>query len=290
MKSNRIIRAPVAFLLAVVSLSLAGCEAVMPFLFPEGKKPSARIADWKVQDLTLESVSLLFDVEIANPAAVSLPLLGGDYALASTGKSFLSGSWTGNVTVPSGGSKTIQVPAKVGFAELLGALQGVKPGTMLPFRADFKAKADVPGVGPVELPFSQEGELPVPAPPKVTVKSLQVDSLSINKMDGRLILDVENPNPFTATLSGLSYGLELLDTPIVKGSVDEEVPLETNTPGTVEIPVSFSPTKLGLAGFRAMSGSDAGFRLTGDVKLGTPFGPLSSAFDRKGKLPLSRTK
>ena len=115
-------------------LGMAGCGAVQSILDLE--KPTARIAGVGIADINLESATLTFEVEVSNPYPVPLPLVNVDYGLASGGTRFLAGQAQLQGAVPARGKKTVSVPATIVYTQLLAALKGVRPGSVLPYKAD----------------------------------------------------------------------------------------------------------------------------------------------------------
>ena len=67
-------------------------------------QPQARVTRVDLRDLSLDGLTLRFDIEVENPYGVALPLLGLDYALASRGTRFLSGNAETEGSVPARGS------------------------------------------------------------------------------------------------------------------------------------------------------------------------------------------
>lgn len=57
---------------------------------------------------------------------------------------------------------------------------------------------------------------------------------------------------------------------------------------TIEIPISFAPADAGLAVFRMLSGREAGYSISGDLSLKTPFGDVRMPYTRSGTADLGR--
>jgi len=143
----------------VVVLLAAGCSS-MP-------KPTAEIVNASLVNLSLDSAELLFDVEVSNPYLIPLPLLDADYALASNGVGFLSGEAPLTGTIPSGESKVLPLPVTIDFLQLMDALDGVIPGSVVPYDADLGLSVDAPLMGRLRLPMARQGEITVPTLRKI---------------------------------------------------------------------------------------------------------------------------
>lgn len=56
----------------------------------------------------------------------------------------------------------------------------------------------------------------------------------------------------------------------------------------MDVSISLSPKKLGLAAFRMLTGKGAGYERTGDMNVKTPFGPMNLPVKRIGKTVFRR--
>jgi len=275
------------FSLVLLLAPLVSC-AVLTELLVEGKKPDARIVGVTPRSLDMGGVTLQFDVEVSNPYSAALPVTGIDYTLASDGDVFLQGEASGHEAIPAGQSMVIPVSARISFAETLRVLRGISPGAIVPYAADLGLSVDAPVVGALRVPLRREGELPVPTLPKVDLLDFHVEKLELTEARAVLRLEVQNTNRFDVGLNALDYSLSLGGFKIVAGSVESLPALGADAATTLAIPLSFSPAKLGFAVFRLLRGEGADYKLTGNMKLATPLGPLETSFDREGTTPLGR--
>ena len=149
------------FLAATVAAALlasaTGCSMI--------QKPSAHITGVKVRDVSVTDATMLFDVKVDNPYTVALPMSNVDYALSSQGQRFLAGKADVQGTVPAGASKTLGVPVRISYLELIKAVKGARPGATIPYKADIGLSVDVPALGPLRVPMSKDGELSIPSVP-----------------------------------------------------------------------------------------------------------------------------
>ncbi|MFP3937703.1 MAG: LEA type 2 family protein [Phycisphaerae bacterium] len=143
------------FAVAVLVSASAGCGML--------EKPSARVTAAQLQDVRATDATMLFDVEVTNPYAFSLPVSDVDYVLSSRGRRFLTGEADVQGTVPAGGSKTLGVPVKISFLELLNTVKDARPGATIPYIADLGLSMDGGVMGPLRVPVSKEGELTIPS-------------------------------------------------------------------------------------------------------------------------------
>ncbi len=279
-----------AALLASVPF-LGGCEALSQLgseLLDSVDKPTASIAGVRFQDLSLQDVTMLFDVEVENPYTTDLPLVDLSYGLSSGGKELLSGLASVAGSIPASGSRTLEVPAKVTFQSLLDVLSNVRPGQLLPYEANLGLKLDAPVTGPIELPVATSGDLPIPAVPDLKVGGIRVDELSLNAAKLVVDLDVGNTNEFALDLLDFDYGFSIAGAEVARSTLAQGAAFEPGGTTSLEIPLSFSPSKLGLALFNVLSGNGADYALSGNMTADTPFGPIDLPIASAGRAPLSR--
>jgi len=271
-----------ACMLLASAAMLGGCGVVGDLL--DLQKPTARVTGVSLRDVRLDAATLLFDVEVSNPYSVALPLVNVDYALASKGASFLSGKADVQGTIPARSSRTVSLPARVTYRELLSSLQGVRPGAVVPYTAEMGLSVDAPAVGALRLPVQKSGELPVPAAPDVTVSEIRWDAVTLDRAGGTVRLAVVNRNEFPLKLSKLTYALSLGKTQVASTSLAKAANFAASGgAGELELPLSFSPKDAGLAVFRMLTGAGSDYGLTGTMDVDTPFGEMALPLDKVGK-------
>ncbi|MBI1336782.1 MAG: hypothetical protein GC164_07460 [Phycisphaera sp.] len=265
---------------------LTGCSTVQSLM--QGNKPSVSLSNVSLANLSLDGVDLVFDVKVSNPYDVPLPITDLGYSISSGGTAFLSGNAASSGTVPAMGSKVIRVPAGVKFTQLMNALSGVKPGSVVPYDAKLDLSVNAPAVGKITLPLSKSGSLPVPALPSVKVAGLKWTDLSMQNAAGEVSLKITSANDFPVDLSAMSYNLSLGGTKVAQSRVEQAVKFEKDKPAMLTFPVSFSPIQLGLGVFNLIQGKGAAYQIAGDMNLATPFGQLNLPYDSTGKTAMSK--
>ncbi len=278
---------PLSMGLVVFTALLSGCETLRE-VAGGVQKPAARIRDANLQDLTAESVALAVDVEVTNPYAVALPLLDLDYRIESGGAVLASGRADLDGSIAPRASRTLTIPATLRFSEILGVLGGVRPGEIVPYLLDAALSVDAGGLGTIALPLRTEGELPIPAVPKVELTRMSWESLSLQEATAVLRLRVTNTNSFTADLTELAYGLSLADLPVIETTVAQRASFAAGAARELAIPVSFRPMDLGIAAMRVLGGEGASYRLAGTMSFDTPFGPIALPYEQAGETFFSR--
>ena len=263
----------------LVTVCAGGCQALQS-LGQSIQRPSARVTGARLTDITLESAAVNFEVEVTNPYPVALPLVNLKYALAGTGATqpFVSGTADVQGSVPANGSKTVTVPAKVVFSQLLQVLGEVKPGSVVPYDASLTMSVNAPNIGALELPLKHQGQLPVPTVPAVSLAGVQWQGLSTDKAEALVRVNVTNRNQFAFDLAKVAAQLSVNGSKLVTIEQPQSAHFEPEGQQTLEIPVSVSPKSLGLGALGLLRGQDARYALSGLFDLNSPFGPMQLPF------------
>jgi len=275
-----------AFALIFASL-VGGCQS-MQDLIGGAPKPTAHVIGASIRGLSLENIVLLFDVEVENPYAASLPLIDIGYLLASGGRQFLEGTVQPTGSIPARGKQVIQLPATVQFSSLLAALKGVKPGAIVPYTADFRIGVNAPVLGRLDVPLSKSGELPVPAVPHVELTSLAIGKLGLDQITASAKLQVKNNNQFPLDLTKLGVSFALGGQEVGGSKLANPVNLPAGQTATLDVPLSFSPRAVGIGLVNLLRGNQIAYKVSGSIDANTRFGPLSLPFSHVGNTAVTR--
>ena len=177
----------ITVLLAMLAVLSSGCDTLNSLM--QYEKPTANLTGVSFGDVSMDAAQLLFDVEINNPYALSLPLLDVDYVLQTGGNPLLSGSADLATTIPAESSKVVTLPVAFNYADLLTAMKSLKdirPGSQIPYAANVGLGIDSPVLGAMRLPLKKEGTLDVPTVEemmKIDWQGLIKDSKILDNLD-----------------------------------------------------------------------------------------------------------
>jgi len=164
------------FSLALTAFFFAGCQTNQKVRHFD--KPTARIVDLKFQDVQLDYVTLRFEIEVDNPYPVALPLERLNYSLTSGGYTFLTATAAHSVTIAPNSKELVSLPDEVIYSRLLRSLNG-KPGSTIPYRAEFQLWVEAPDLGPIKLLSRYEGLLSLPEAVEINVDGRIYSSLDV---------------------------------------------------------------------------------------------------------------
>ncbi len=273
---------------ALILVLSTGCGS-LETLTKSLQKPSPKVLGVRLSDLSIDAVTLLFDVELDNPYSVPLPLANMDYNLSSDNRAFFSGKAEIQDVIPVGQTKTFEAPVTVQFAQILEFLQDVQLGSIIPYEAKLGMSVDAPGGQSLRLPLEHTGQFPIPAIPTIRFQDIQWEELSLNAARGVLRINVVNNNQFPMELSHFNYNLSLAETEIASTGIDKQIKFaENGGVGMIEIPLNLSPQNLGVAMVRALTGAKANCDCEGVMDVQTPFGPMPLPFQSVGDVLFKR--
>lgn len=270
-----------------LALALSGC-ALLQSLIGGAPRPSASITGVRITDFSLNDLTLVFDLAVKNPYTVPLPLVNVDYSLASQSQPFLQGQAPLQGSIPAGQSKTLSLPAKVVFTSLLKAVKGISLGATIPYKGTLGLSVNAPVLGALRLPLEKEGQLPVPAPPQISVPSISWQNVSLTGVTGLLKMKVANPNSFAFDVAGLDYDIKLGGIELAKGGLTHAASLAAGAAQEIGINVSVSTAQAGMALLQIVKSQSSNYSLSGAIAIGTPFGPLQVPLAVSGQVPFLR--
>lgn len=261
--------------IALASTLAGGCQALQS-LGQSLQRPTARVTGAHLDHITLESAAVNFDVEVNNPYPVALPLVNLKYALSSGGSTqpFVSGTADVQGSVPANSTRTLAIPAKVVFSQLLQVLGDVKPGSVVPYDASLTMSVNAPQVGALDLPLKHQGQLPIPTIPVVSLAGVQWQGLTADKADALVRINVTNRNQFPFDLAKLSMNFSVNGSRLVTIEQPQSAHFDPAGQQTLQIPINFSPRSLGLGALSILNGQGTQYALSGLFDLNTPFGPM----------------
>lgn len=285
---DRLVRPLLAAAMGLAAcLGPIGCETLRS-IAADAPRPTADITSLRVTGLSLESASVEVGVRVANPYAVPLPVADMTYALSSGQATFLTGAAGAQGTIPARASRDFALPATIRFADLMQAVSGIRPGAMVPYAVDSVISLDTEALGRVEVPLKKEGELPVPAPPTVSVDSIEWGELTFSNASATVNLRLGNPNAFGVDVSRIAYGLSLGGTEVARTDLAHAATIAPGRDAVLRLPLSFSPRGAGAGLFNVLMGRGASYGVSGQLSVTTPFGPLTLPLSGGGETSFTR--
>ncbi len=121
------------------------------------------------------------------------------------------------------------------------------------------------------------------APPVVTFRALDVESLGLTGGRLRVTLQLANPNAYALSATGARYQLYTRDSVLVgQGEAHDNVRVPGHDSALVRLPITVSWSALGAAGADMASTGAASYRVVGDVQVFTPLGSYPVPLNARG--------
>ncbi|MEP2617798.1 MAG: LEA type 2 family protein [Marinomonas sp.] len=233
---------------------LSGCSALQKTF--EVKKPEASVTSVSIDSLSAESITLLVNLNVANPNAFTLNTGGFDLDLMVNDSQIATiAQPDASLSLPAKGSNSMTLPVTLPFEELLSSVDGLSDKSEVNYGIDGDVAINLPVLGDIDIPVRYTGTLPVPKKPEVSFKNFNLDSVSLNGAKMSVDLEVTNPNVFDLKLNDLNYELAMQDKSIGQGTI-ETIDLPQGETRELNIPLSLSLSDMGMTLYRMLSGSD----------------------------------
>ena len=275
----------------VISLLLfLSCAGLKELATP--KKPQVSFQGVKLDKLSFDSVDLLFDLKIDNPNAFGVSLAGFDYDMQLNQNSFLSGVQDEKQSLAANGSSVVQFPVTLGFSQIYRTFQSLGDADSTTYNLDLSFSFEVPVLGAIKVPVSKAGKLPLLKLPKISVGDIKLKKLNLTGADVQVNLNLDNPNPFSATLNRLNYKLLIDGKEFATGLTTDKIHISQKASNQIAIPVSLNFLESGRTLYNLLTQSGSfNYDLTGDFDLSTSLqnlGNITMPFDRSGTLKITR--
>lgn len=244
-------------ILPLTLLVLSGCATVKDQIKEHVQKPTADVKGVNITDMTLDSVSMLVDLNVNNPNSFGFNTTGFDLALAveQTTLATLDKS-DSPLSVPANGSAATSVPLTLKFADIYDAVANLKDKDEFNYGIDAGFKVALPVIGDMRIPVNFASSLPIPKRPEISFSDASLGKVGWTGAEMTLVLDVTNPNSFGIDLNKLSYQIVSAGQALGGGSVDA-VSLKEGEKHQITIPVNLSFAKLGSSLVSMLKGSKA---------------------------------
>lgn len=126
--------------------------------------------------------------------------------------------------------------------------------------------------------------------PKARFQEMKVKQIDFQKLNGRFVLEVDNPYPVNLDFSSSSWKLGLAGHPFLEGVNDEKTVIAPSETSTVQIPFMMRFVDALAVGGAAAEGSDTlPYAFDVDFAFQTPVGPATVPVHAEGDLPALHT-
>jgi LEA14-like dessication related protein len=266
---------------AVAVLStLAGCAGLEGVLRQGIVAPEVSVLSAAPTTADFEGITVAVDLRVQNPNPLGLRVAGFAWQLDVEGARVASGDAPGGLNLPANGAATSRVTAHLRFADLANLVRQADTKEEVAFRVAGKVRVETP-IGPVEVPWSHAGGLPVPRLPRVALGGIQLGRQTFTETELLVRLRVSNPNGFPLPAASVKLDVELAGERVAQAASRELAAIPAGGSATLEVPVRLSLLGAGRALMQAR-----GKAISVGAQGTAGFGWMQLPFSVSGQLPL----
>ena len=274
-----------ALLPLVAATLLMGCGKHPPKL---GKLkdllPKATFEQFKIKDVSFEGLETTFIFNVENPYPLGLELQALNWKLGLAGNDFLNGANDKGLDIDPGATSAVRIPISLKFADVFNIAKDAKGAGEVPWTIDGDFAFATP-IGPITLPFKEQGVMPALSAPKVSLKALRVGKLDLKSQTASLELDLgfESDSDKPVKFSAFGYGIKLDGTDVASGNAK----MDTVDGSGMTLPFDIKLVNLGATIIEAITKkTELKVRLNADTEVDTPLGAVPLKINEVVKLQL----
>lgn len=276
----------------ILTVLLSSCSVFNSMFAEKVRKPEVDFIGARVNELSFDSVGLLFDLKIRNPNSLGLKMAGFSYDLLINNSSFVKGNQDRELEISARGENTVQIPVSIGFLDLYQVFQSLLDQDVSRYQINCSFSFDVPVLGVVSIPVSKDGEFPLLKLPKVSLDSLKLRNLTLSGAELTLRIGLGNPNSFSMIFSRLKYQLEINGESWISGDAKEGVEVAEKGEAFLDIPIRLNFIQMGRSAYQLLNRDESlNYQFGGMIDLATSMPLLEQVnlpFDYSGLIKVLR--
>ncbi len=242
-------------------LLVNGCASLQGIV----QKPTVQVAAVKLGSLSLSAATLHVDLKVDNPNPVGVKVRNIVYDLKINNKNLLKGTQDQGVHLPSTGSGIVELPLQVNYFDLYDSVLELFAHQTVAY--DLSGSV---GIGPFDIPFHTDGELPIPKLPAVRLKSVDIAAFSFTGADLVFTLGLKNSNSFPIDVNEVACDIKLGGKTFAEGLARRIDPLLANSEALLEVALRVSFFDLGRSAYQLLLEPSTGYELTGSMRIKKP--------------------
>ena len=240
-------------------------KAVLPAL----EQPTLNI-----RSITREKIQAQFAVKLHNQAPIDLKVDSLSYRTLVDGHQVAQGHKDRPLVVKGNATSALSLPLTLNLPQLKHELKTAQRDCVtVQLRAVLYA--DLPGLGPKEIPVDVRKRVYIPKLPKIEVADVDVTKLGLKKGEAVVQLRVTNYESIPFTVKQVSYRFQIEDDLDVKGQETKDVTFKKKGTELMPIHVSFQPKSMPKVMFKTLfKAKKTDYKLTGSAVVAA--GPASA--------------
>jgi len=260
--------------------TLGGCAGLEGVLRQGILTPEVSVVSAAPTTVDFEGVAIAVDLRVKNPNAIGLRVAGLAWQLDVEGARVASGDAPGGLSLPANGAATSRVNARIRFADLGNLARLAESRERVDFKVAGKVAVETP-IGPIDVPWSWNADLPVPRLPRVDLTGIELGRQTFTETEVRVRLRIQNPNGFPLPAASVKLDVDLGGERVAQAAGAQLAALAAGATGTVDVPVRLSVLGAGRA-LLAARGRSVSVAVRGTAG----FGWMQYPFAVNGELPV----
>jgi LEA14-like dessication related protein len=262
-------------LLVLLGLLLLG-GGITYFATDHGKTllPTLEQPTLSIHNITRERITGQFKVQLRNHAPLDLQIDSLRYVARVDGRQLAQGHKSRPLVLKGNALSALSLPLELNLPQLKQAAKTAQRDCVT-VQLHTTLYADLPGVGPKEIPVDVRQRVYIPKLPKIEVADVDVTHLGLKKGTAVVTLRVTNYKSIPFTVKQVNYRFQIEDDLDVKGQETKNVTFKKKGTELMPIHVSFQPKKMPKVLFKSIfKPKKTDYKLTGSATVAA--GPASA--------------
>jgi LEA14-like dessication related protein len=238
-------------------------------LLPTLEQPTLNISN-----ITREKITGQMVVQMRNHTPIELKIDSLRYETRVDGKRLAQGHKGRPLVVKGNATNRLALPLELNLPQLVHEAKTAQRDCVT-VQMHTVLYADLPGVGPQEIPVEVSKRVYIPKLPKIEVADVDVTKLGLKKGEAIVNLRVTNYEPIPFTVKQVSYRFQIEDDLDVKGQETKDVTFKKQGTELMPIHVRFEPKSMPKVLFKSLfKAKKTDYKLTGTATVAA--GPASA--------------
>lgn len=248
------------------------------------------VGEKRIRDFSLDGLTFVFHVNIANSSSKDYFLSGYEYRFIVNQTDYLQlqTELEEGIRIEARGETLVAFPVKITYENLFRTIPEMK--NELHVMCNLVGWARFSDVrrerGKLALAFT--GDFPIFWKPELQLVWLQVNTLTIGGADIEFAVKFQNKNRFDLMVDRISYTLTLAGYEIEKGTIAGDKNIDKQGEKLFSLPLLLDFFDIGKEVYNVLNKSSTQSRFFGIVEVQTVWGRLTIPFDKQELLTIKR--
>lgn len=255
-------------LLVLVGLLVVGA-GITYFATDRGKAllPTLEQPTLNISQITRERLKGQFMVKLRNHTPIDLQVDSLRYEARVDSKHLANGHKARPLVVKGNALSNLELPLSLDLPEVSRQAKTAQRDCVT-VQLHTVLYADLPGVGPKEIPVDVHKRVYIPKLPKIEVADVDITKLGLNRGEAVVNLRVTNYEAIPFTVKQVSYRFQVEDDLDVKGQETKDVTFKKKGTELMPIRVKFEPKKMPKVLFKTVfKPKKTDYKLTGTATI-----------------------